>query len=188
MSMLFLPALVLAFTAGCKNKQKMPASTAPDPAPVVKEQTSNSSEQPDPDKAKADPSAMIGADSVYFSLEHTPCFGTCPAYKIVIDQDGSAVYLGRRFAAREGRYVGKVDAATMKQLYDKAVAVDFFTMEDKYDRPVTDLPSTIIRVHANGKDKQVIGRVGPPQGFKDLAQEADRLLAHVEWTKTGDLR
>jgi hypothetical protein len=154
----------------------------------VKKQTSNSSEQPDPDKAKADPSAMIGADSVYFSLEHTPCFGTCPAYKIVIDQDGSAVYLGRRFAAREGRYVGKVDAATMKQLYDKAVAVDFFTMEDKYDRPVTDLPSTIIRVHANGKDKQVIGRVGPPQGFKDLAQEADRLLAHVEWTKTGDLR
>ena len=188
MHTLLLSALVLAFSAGCKNKQKMPASTATDPAPVVKEQTSSSSEQSASNDATADPKAAIGADSVYFSLEHTPCFGTCPAYKIVINQDGSAVYLGRRFAAREGRYVGKVDAATMKQLYDKAVAVDFFTMKDKYDQQVTDLPSTIIRVHANGKDKQVVGRVGPPQGFKDLAQEADSLLSHVEWTKTGDLR
>ena len=185
MHTLLLFALVLAFSAGCKNKQKMPVSTATEPAPVVKQQTSTTMDKAN-DPANAN--VPIGADSVYFSLEHTPCFGTCPAYKIIINQDGSAVYLGRRFAAREGRYVGQVDAETMKQLYDKAVAVDFFAMEDKYDQPVTDLPSTIIRVHANGKDKQVIGRVGPPQGFKDLAQEADRLLAHVEWTKTGDLR
>jgi len=187
MHTLFLSALILAFTAGCKNKQQMPASTATDPAPVVKEQTASSSEQSASSDTKADLNAAIGADSVYFSLEHTACFGTCPTYKIVINQDGSAVYLGRRFAAREGRYAGRVDAATMKQLYDKAVEAGFFKMEDKYDQPVTDLPSTIIRVNANGQDKQVIGRVGPPQGFKDLAQEADRLLAHVEWTKTGDL-
>ncbi|MEO8733314.1 MAG: DUF6438 domain-containing protein [Flavobacteriales bacterium] len=188
MSPLFLSTLVLAFTAGCKSKQAMPARTATDPAPVVTAQAANSSDPSTPTNAKADPIAPIGPDSVYFSLEHTPCYGTCPAYMIIINQDGSAVYLGRRFAAREGRYVGTVDAATMKQLYDQAVAVDFFAMQDKYDQPVTDLPSTIIRVNANGKDKQVVGRVGPPQGFKDFAQEADRILAHVEWTKTGDLR
>ena len=186
MSTLFIPTLVLAITAGCKSKQPMaePAAAA-DPSVAAQEQVSTPTSD---DVQKDDVKAPLGPDSVYFSLERTACFGSCPTYKVTIYQDGNAVYEGRRFAVREGRYVGQVDAATMKQLYDAADGVGFFGMDEKYDRPVTDLPSVIIRVHANGKDKQVVGRVGPPQGFKDLAQEAERILDGVEWTRTGDLR
>ena len=76
----------------------------------------------------------------------------------------------------------------MNALKEEAEARGFYAMDDVYDKPVTDLPSVIIRVHADGKDKQVIGRVGPPQAFKNFTQRAEELLANIEWTKVGDLR
>ena len=92
------------------------------------------------------------------------------------------MYVGRRFAPREGRYTGHVDAALRAAVLEAVEKSGFYGMEDKYDRPVTDLPSTIIRA----RNKQVIGRVGAPQAFKDLALEVEELLAPVEWTKVGD--
>ena len=188
---LLIPAFLLAFTAGCKSKQEMPDTTG---KPSSTEKTAQGDHAPAVQETLPEETAeqastpKIGADSVFFSMERTPCFGSCPAYKVTIMQDGSAVYEGRRFAAREGRYIGHVDEATMKKLTNEADARGFFAMEDKYDSQVTDLPSTIIRVHADGRDKQVIGRVGTPQAFKNMAQEVEKILVDVEWTKTGDLR
>jgi hypothetical protein len=139
-------------------------------------------------KAVAQDTAVFGsdADPVFFSLERTPCFGKCPAYVITIQRDGSATYVGRSNAEREGTYTGKVDEATMVKLLDKANEIGFFDMQDKYDGQVTDLPSTIIRVNANGKDKKVIGRYRTPSSFKPFAAYADSLLVPVQWTKVND--
>ena len=81
-----------------------------------------------------------------------------------------------------------MNAATMNALKAAADSLGFYKLEDKYDQPVTDLPSVIIRVHADQRDKQVIGRVGSPEEFKALTKRAEALLADVEWTKVGDLR
>ncbi|MBP7514226.1 MAG: hypothetical protein KA791_06750 [Flavobacteriales bacterium] len=126
------------------------------------------------------------SDSVFFSLQRTPCFGKCPAYTVRIDADGSAHYTGRSHAPREGEFIGRVDKATMQALYDRASAIGFFAFQDKYDGPVTDLPSTIIRVNANGTDKKVVGRVDTPRAFKPFAAFADSLLGHVQWEKVAD--
>ncbi len=125
-------------------------------------------------------------DSVFFSLQRTPCFGKCPAYTVRINADGSAHYTGRSHAPREGEFQGRVDKATMQALYDRASAIGFFAFQDKYDGPVTDLPSTIIRVNANGADKKVVGRVDTPRAFKPFAAYADSLLAQVHWEKVAD--
>lgn len=124
-------------------------------------------------------------DSVFFSLQRTPCFGTCQAYTVTIMADGTARYVGRSNAPREGDHVGRVDGRTMQALYDRASAIGFFAFQDKYDGQVTDLPSTIIRVNANGKDKKVVGRVKTPPAFKPFAAFADSLLAPVQWTKVA---
>jgi hypothetical protein len=126
------------------------------------------------------------ADPVFFSIERTPCFGKCPAYMITVQRDGSATYVGRSNAEREGTYTGKVDQTTMVKLFDKANAVGFFDMQDKYDGPITDIPSTIIRLNANGRDKKVHGRYKTPPSFKPFAQFADSLLLPVTWTKVSD--
>ena len=185
-------AMLITIATGCKDKQQLPATSAtaaterpvaadvpvvtpvpvrPAPVPTVPKETKD-----------------LQADSIYFTMERTPCFGTCPAYKLTIYDDGSALYEGRRFAPREGRYIGKVDPSKMEALYDMASSRGFFGMEDLYDSNITDLPSVIIRVHAHGQDKQVRSRHGAPQAFKTFAQEAEQALADVEWTRTGDLR
>lgn len=180
MHTLILSTVLVAFGASCKNKKELPdAAVKPVPevpAPVVEETGAAPVEQTE----------LPRNDSLFFSLERTPCFGSCPAYKITILKDGSATYFGRRFAAREGQFTGKVDAATMAQLVDAVNNAGFYAMEAKYDQPVTDLPSVIIRVHADERDKQVIGRVGSPLAFKQLTQTAEKLLANVEWTKVEE--
>ena len=183
---MIIAAFLLAFTAGCKGKKDVADAATSNSATQAKEQVVTSPavveevQQPMEEPTYA---SKLGEDSVFFSLERTPCFGTCPTFKITIFQDGSAIYDGRRFAPREGIYTGSVDAATMKALAEEAEARGFYAMDDVYDRPVTDLPSVIIRVHADARDKQVVGRVGPPQAFKNFTQRAEELLANIEWTK-----
>jgi hypothetical protein len=127
-------------------------------------------------------------DSVFFSLQRTPCFGKCQAYTVTIMADGTAHYTGRSNAPREGEFTGKVDKAAMQALYDRASSIGFFGYLDKYDGQVTDLPSTIIRVNADGKDKKVLGRVKTPPAFKPFAAFADSLLAPLQWTKVAETK
>lgn len=123
------------------------------------------------------------ADPRFFSMERTPCFGKCPAYLITVDREGAAVYTGRSFADRPGTWRGRVDQATMNALLDRANAAGFFTMEDRYDGNVTDLPSTIIRIQADGRDKKVVARYKVPPSFKAFAAQADSLLDRVAWER-----
>lgn len=134
----------------------------------------------------ADQALRSVGDSVYFSMQRTPCFGTCPSYTLTILENGTATYVGGRFAAREGSYIGKVDAETMEKLWQMAETANFFSMNEKYDGNATDLPSTIVRMHAKGKDKRVIARQGTPQSFRNFAESAEALLSTVEWTLASD--
>ena len=144
----------------------------------------------DSQKPAAVPGTVFGSssDPVFFSMERTPCFGKCPAYTVTIKADGSARYTGRSNAPREGEFTGTVDRATMQALFDRASSIGFFSYQDKYDSQVTDIPSTIIRLNADGKDKKVVGRVKTPPAFKPFAAYADSLLAPVPWTKVAEVK
>lgn len=126
------------------------------------------------------------ADSLFFSLERTPCFGKCAAYTVTINADGSARYVGRSNAPRQGTCTGTVDKASMQLLLDRAKAIGFFDFAEKYDGQVTDLPSTIIRVNADGRDRKVFGRYKTPPAFKPFAAYADSLLQSVQWTQVAN--
>lgn len=123
------------------------------------------------------------ADPLFFSLERTPCFGKCPAYVITVDKDGKATYTGRTFADRPGTWKAQLDRPTLNTLLDRANAAGFFALEDRYDGPVTDLPSTIIRIQADGKDKKIVARYRTPEAFKAYAAFADSLLDKAGWEK-----
>lgn len=185
-------ALVLALSVGCKGKQGTAASPAVSNGPVptaAPPAAVAAGAGPAVGGAKADagePKVQLAegpADSLFFALERTPCFGRCPTYKVRVTNDGHATYKGIRSVAREGDFTGMVDRATMDALYARALAIGFFGLKDRYDSDVTDLPSTIIRVRANGQDKQVVGRVGSPPAFKAFAIYADSLFEQVRWTE-----
>lgn len=125
------------------------------------------------------------SDSVFFSLERTPCFGKCAAYTVTIDKFGNARWIGRSNTDRPGTWKAQVSTMTMERLLSRANSIGFFDMEDRYDGQVTDLPSTIIRVNANGKDKKVVARYKIPPAFKPFAAFADSLLMPLAWTQVA---
>jgi hypothetical protein len=120
-------------------------------------------------------------DSLVFHLHRTACFGPCPAYRISIYASGHATYEGYGHVDRMGHYETHVDDGVRSALRQEAERRGFFELQDRYDSPVTDLPSTIIAVRANGHTKEVTGRVGTPQALKDLATKADELLLGLDW-------
>ena len=120
-------------------------------------------------------------DSLFFSIERTPCFGKCAAYTVNIFRDGRAEYIGRSNAPRQGKYTGAVDRAIMEVLLAKAEAIGYFGLEDKYDGQVTDLPSTITHIISGDRDKRIVARHKTPPTLKAFAQEADELLKDVMW-------
>lgn len=178
---LITASILLAFAFGCKGKKDLAEQAAVDAVNEAAEMAA----QEWKDEVKA---PKTDGDSVYFMIERTACYGTCPTYRLTIYDDGLAVYEGIRFVDREGRYEGRVSQATMEALVNLAEKKGFYDMDEVYDKPVTDLPSVIIRIHADQRDKRVVGRVGAPEAFKDLALEVESMLADVEWTRTGDLR
>ena len=125
------------------------------------------------------------SDSLFFSLERTPCFGKCAAYTVTIDKFGNARWVGRSNTDRPGNWRAQVSFVTMERLLSRANDIGFFDMEDRYDGQVTDLPSTIIRVNANGKDKKVVPRYKMPPAFKPFAAFADSLLMPLAWTQVA---
>ena len=161
---LVLPALLVALISACNGQKQSMAQDAP-PS----------------DHGTSTVHYASAPDSVFFLLRRTPCFGTCPAYTITILGDGRASYSGNAHVERLGEYTGRVEEAMMQALYERAKEIGFFKLEDRYDGQVTDLPSTIIRVSADGHDKRVVVRVGPPAAFKRYASYADSLLAGVKW-------
>lgn len=121
-------------------------------------------------------------DSLFFSLERTPCFGKCPAYTVTIYRSGFAEYTGRSNAPRQGRHTGRVDQAVLESLLEQAEAIGYFGLADSYDGPVTDLPSTITRIVSGDRDKRIVARHKTPPALKSFAQQADSLLKDVVWT------
>ena len=120
-------------------------------------------------------------DSLFLSFERTPCFGTCKAYRIEVYRSGSATYDGRSNMEKQGKHATRIDEGTMRLILARAEALGFFHMKDVYDGEVTDLPSTHMRIQANGRNKKVIGRVGQPAEFKQLAAYVEELLLPLPW-------
>jgi len=163
MKHLLLATATLLVAAACKNREQ-----------VVTDGT-----------AAQGPAVVYGgateADSLFFSLERTPCFGQCKTYRIRVFRSGFAVYEGSSFVEKTGTHYGHVGSDTLALLLQKAGDIDFFNLQDRYDSQVTDLPSTIVEVVANGRNKRVVARVGTPPALKAFAAYADELLFPVAW-------
>lgn len=166
----FLPMLLtLTLVGSCKDRQPAAAGGAndTDPAPGT----------------QADPAlgGSAASDSLVLFFERTPCFGPCKAYRINLYRSGHATFEGRAHVEKEGMHVGRVGPDTLLAIVRRAEQIGFWGLEASYDSPVTDLPSTRIRVVSGRNDKEVTGRVGTPPKFIAFAEYLDELLLPVAW-------
>lgn len=120
-------------------------------------------------------------DSLFFSLERTPCLGMCKAYRINVYRSGHATYEGVVHVERMGMHRTRIGGDTLRTLLEEAERIGFWELNATYDGPVTDLPSTIIRVVSGESDHTVTARVKTPPAFRAFAEFADELLVPNAW-------
>lgn len=168
---LILPTfLSFALVLACKSKQE----TTQDSAAAA---NSSASEQAAPTPVVA----KTPADSLVLSIERTPCFGKCKAYRLNVYSSGYATYEGRSNVEKEGMHQAHIGRDTVMMILHEAERIAFFELDDVYDSQVTDLPSTVIRIAVDERDKRVYGRVDMPAKFRAFAEYIEELLIPVAW-------
>ena len=118
------------------------------------------------------------------ALERTPCFGTCPVDRVVLRSDGTASYIGTRHVKLRGTYLGKVGRGDFDELARLVVDKGFFALEDRYEAPITCLPSRITTVRRGDGTKSVrdYGKAGPDR-LRDVEDRIIELMGKIEWKR-----
>ena len=118
---------------------------------------------------------------VTITLERTGCFGFCPTYKLVIYGDGRVVYDGKYFVKTKGIRNFQISQVKVKELVDEFYNIDYFSLQDKYDAPVTDLPTQTTSITIGGKTKKVVDYYGAPKKLSELENKIDDITNSKSW-------
>jgi len=129
-------------------------------------------------------------DSLRITLSRTTCFGTCPAYRVEIHGDGTMIYEGQAYVAITGSHRGSIPKQTVAELVDAFRAADYYSLQDEYVWPATDLPTYETSIEIDGRLKKVKDyageQIGMPLGASKLEAEIDRLADTERWTKGNE--
>lgn len=141
----------------------------------------------------------VPADTVV-TLERTPCFGTCPSYKVTVYGDGRLVYEGRKFVKVEGKVESNVTREQVGQLLAEFEKANYFSLRDLYNDvrdgcPTywTDSPSADTSLQVGGRSKAVAHYYGCmekgtsavvyPRELYHLESRIDEILDTARWVK-----
>ena len=169
-SQLYILILILFSVSACKTQEKTQDDTAK-PAATENTQTTEST----PIK-----------ESLFITMEITPCLGMCPSYVIRIFNTGRVEYEGRTFAKKEGKHTKTLSKDAMDEITNMIREIDFFNLEDKYDAQVTDIPSCIISVNLDGKKKKILDRYEGPKSLRNLEKLIDHHVIDDELIKVEE--
>ena len=118
------------------------------------------------------------------SVEHTPCFGPCPIYRVILRRDGTATWIGVKNTDKIGTY--NADVYGFDRLARAVQSRGFFRMRSHYDADFTDAASVITTVIQDGRRKEVndYGGAGP-QELWEVETLVDGLLVGAQWHKVS---
>ena len=121
------------------------------------------------------------------SIEHTPCYGSCPVYKLTLGRDGTATFVGVAHVSKVGTYTAKFGG--FDRLAQAIVQRRFYHLSAKYTASVTDLPHTITTVVSGGKRKIVDNYADTgPQSLWEIQAMIDGVAAELQWEKVSAKR
>ena len=141
------------------------------------------SERPDP---------AVAATSMVVSLERTPCFGSCPVYRISASPSGLVTFEGKANVLRIGADTGRISAQHVDALLLELHRAGYFTFADRYalSEPTcghyaTDSPTAISSATFRGRTKRIehdYGCAGVPGALTILEKRIDEVLGSGRWT------
>jgi hypothetical protein len=126
-------------------------------------------------------------DSIRITLMRIGCFGRCPAYRVEIHGDGTVLYEGQAYVAVTGAHRGYIPKETVGELVNAFRNIDYYSLQDEYVWPATDLPTYETSIEIDGKLKKVKDyagqQVGMPLSVSKLELEIDKLADTTRWTR-----
>lgn len=148
--------------------------TAPQPQPPLVQQ-GRIPLQPFPVTPPVPDIARIG-------LERTMCFGTCPAYTVIIHADGSFTYTGTAHVERMGDHRGTVPLWFLERVLRYVDEIDFMSIDATFDEGVLDAPSAYTLVEWRGTNHVVLNAANAaPSVVWVLERLIDDMLELATW-------
>jgi hypothetical protein len=118
------------------------------------------------------------------ALERTACYGVCPGYLLVLQQDGAATLIGDRNTCPAGRYRGIVWPAQFDALALLVDRLGYFDLEAQYTTGISDTSTVFTSVVRNGQRKVIrhYARAGPPE-LAAFEVAVDAVREQIVWTR-----
>ena len=114
----------------------------------------------------------LQSPKIIISLEKTACFGRCPVFKIIIYDNGKALYSGQKFVKKVGEHDLKVSKKEIDKILSKAKKIGFNNLKNEYSERITDLPTTYIMIN----NKKIKDYYGAPSKLKDLEKMIENIV------------
>jgi hypothetical protein len=125
------------------------------------------------------------------TLERTPCFGTCPVYRVAISRSGAVTFSGKHHVAQPGQARATIPPERVDSLLAELEAAGYFGFADEYvmDSPAcgmyaTDSPTVITSATRQGETKTIRhdrGCSAAPPELSRLEQRIDEVAGTGRW-------
>jgi hypothetical protein len=123
------------------------------------------------------------------TFERTPCFGTCPVYKVSVSGDGTVTFVGERNVDSVGTYVSHIDSGAVKALGQAFADADYADMRATYDHTncpeyATDLSRVLTSITTAEGTKRVdhdLGCSQAPAKLAELYRKFDEIVGTAKW-------
>jgi hypothetical protein len=131
---------------------------------------------------KSSETASITYDSSKITLERSPCYGTCPVYKIELNGSGAATLENTRHVDPIGSFTGTLDSASVNSLFSYFANTKWDNYSNHYDANVSDLPTTTLSWYHCGFKKEISIRTKHPEELDVLIRKIDQVRESIVWS------
>lgn len=106
-------------------------------------------------------------------LSKSPCYGSCPVFRLVIYEKGIISYEGERNTRRLGLYAKRLSDTTYQRLLTAFQTTNLWQFKDVYRGQYPDAPTVSITYYEEGDVKTIIGKDGRPTKVLELEAMLD---------------
>lgn len=124
--------------------------------------------------------------SIFATIHRGACYGSCPTYKMTIYTDRTVEYEGIRAVDLIGKYTSTISQEEYDKFIEVAEFIEYMSLEDVYDGPITDIPGTRTSIVLNGVRKEVYRRYEYPKRILKFEELFDNVMKTADWTKVEE--
>lgn len=121
----------------------------------------------------------LNNSEVFYRIERTPCFGTCPVFTMQITRSGRVLYNGKQNTPRTGSYSAQLTEDQIDAILSEAAKTGFFEVREKFpsgDQVIADLPTAKIFLKTEENSKEIINGNYANPNVEGEAKELKKLI------------